>query len=163
MAAGFCTDLTMGSAWALCQDIGKRYSAIVAGLMNMIGNFGGTLANLVSGYVLDGALDAHAAARDVDVVETLAGGKASCADARLPDDLPHICRHVHDWFSLLAVCRRHSAGCSGRKTGGSQLDERPTVLVAPSAYHKGKTVFRAAADLDFRSVAEQESPWPPRY
>src|SRR5208337_2586575 len=47
-AAGFFTDLTMGPAWALCQDIGKRYSAIVAGFMNMIGNLGGTLASLIS-------------------------------------------------------------------------------------------------------------------
>ncbi len=67
MAAGFCTDLTMGSAWALCQDIGKRYSAIVAGLMNMIGNLGGTMANLVSGYVLARALESHAAGQGVDV------------------------------------------------------------------------------------------------
>ncbi len=67
MAAGFCTDLTMGSAWALCQDIGKRYSAIVAGFMNMMGNLGGTLANLISGYVLARALEAHAAGLGVDV------------------------------------------------------------------------------------------------
>lgn len=75
MAAGFCTDLTMGSAWALCQDIGKRYSAIVAGLMNMIGNLGGTLANLVSGYVLARALDAHAAALNIGVRELLPAEK----------------------------------------------------------------------------------------
>ena len=33
--AGFFIDLTMGSAWAFCQDIGRRYAAIVAGCMNM--------------------------------------------------------------------------------------------------------------------------------
>ena len=59
--AGFSTDLTMGSAWALCQDIGKGYSATVAGFMNMIGNAGGSLASLVSGLALKWTLAAHAA------------------------------------------------------------------------------------------------------
>ena len=42
----------MGSSWATCQDIGRRYAAIVAGMMNMIGNLGGTVASYMSGYVL---------------------------------------------------------------------------------------------------------------
>ena len=58
--AGFFTDLTMAPAWAVCQDIGKRYAAIVAGFMNMIGNVGGTLATVVSGFVLQRSLAAHA-------------------------------------------------------------------------------------------------------
>src|SRR5262249_35084030 len=36
--AAFWNDLTMGAAWATCQDIGRRYSAIVAGFMNTVGN-----------------------------------------------------------------------------------------------------------------------------
>src|SRR5262249_11975364 len=44
--AAFWNDLTMGSAWAVCQDIGRRYAAIVAGFMNMVGNFGGSMAML---------------------------------------------------------------------------------------------------------------------
>ena len=43
------------------EDIGQRHSVIVAGFMNMVGNFGGTLAVWISGYVLDRALAAHAA------------------------------------------------------------------------------------------------------
>jgi len=58
--AGFFTDLTMGPAWATCQDIGKRYAAIVAGCMNMIGNLGGAVATWVSGFVLQQFLDAYA-------------------------------------------------------------------------------------------------------
>ncbi len=58
--AGFSTDLAMGSAWATCQDIGRRYSAVVAGSMNMIGNLGGALASWVFGLVLDHALAGHA-------------------------------------------------------------------------------------------------------
>lgn len=59
--SGFFTDLTMGSSWAVCQDIGKRYAAIVAGFMNMIGNLGGAIGPLFSGFVLDRALAQHAA------------------------------------------------------------------------------------------------------
>ena len=51
--AGFSADITMASSWSLCQDIGRRYAAIIAGCMNMIGNLGGTLGAVVSGSVLD--------------------------------------------------------------------------------------------------------------
>src|SRR5262249_58606977 len=50
--AGFFNDLTMGACWATCQDVGRRYAAIVAGSMNMIGNLGGTLTNFVTGLVI---------------------------------------------------------------------------------------------------------------
>lgn len=51
--ATFWNDITMGAAWASCLDIGKRYSGIVAGCMNTVGNFGGFMANIVTGYVLN--------------------------------------------------------------------------------------------------------------
>ena len=51
--SAFSADLTMGSSWAVCQDIGRRYAAIVAGFMNMVGNLGGAIGPLLSGYVLD--------------------------------------------------------------------------------------------------------------
>jgi nitrate/nitrite transporter NarK len=66
-SAGFCCDLTMGAAWATCQDIGRRYAAIVAGFMNMIGNLGGAAASYGSGYILDLALEHHAAQLGVAV------------------------------------------------------------------------------------------------
>ncbi len=50
--AGFCADITMASSWSLCQDIGRRHAAIVAGCMNMIGNLGSALGSLVTGYML---------------------------------------------------------------------------------------------------------------
>ncbi len=50
--AAFWNDLTMGAAWASCLDIGKRYSAIVAGCMNTVGNMGGALAGKLTGYIL---------------------------------------------------------------------------------------------------------------
>jgi ACS family glucarate transporter-like MFS transporter len=51
--AAFWNDITMGSAWASCLDIGKKYSGIVAGCMNTIGNLGGAAANIITGVVLD--------------------------------------------------------------------------------------------------------------
>lgn len=51
--AAFWNDLTMGSAWASCLDIGKRYSGIVAGCMNTVGNLGGALAGILTGKILE--------------------------------------------------------------------------------------------------------------
>lgn len=65
--AAFWNDLTMGAAWAVCQDIGRRYSAIVAGCMNTIGNLGGAVTLVVTGYILNSTLEAHAASQNVSV------------------------------------------------------------------------------------------------
>src|SRR5437867_12706328 len=50
--ATFWNDITMGAAWASCIDIGGRYSGIVSGCMNTIGNLGGFTANILTGYIL---------------------------------------------------------------------------------------------------------------
>jgi ACS family glucarate transporter-like MFS transporter len=65
--AAFFNDLTMGPAWATCQDIGRRYAAIVAGCMNTIGNLGGAAAGWVTGTILEANLDAYAADLGVSV------------------------------------------------------------------------------------------------
>ncbi len=49
---GFFNDLIMGPSWATAQDIGRRYSAIVSGTMNMVGNLGGALGLLITGLIL---------------------------------------------------------------------------------------------------------------
>lgn len=49
---GFFNDLAIGSAWATCQDIGRRHSAIVAGCMNTIGNLGGFASAAIVGKLL---------------------------------------------------------------------------------------------------------------
>jgi MFS family permease len=51
--AAFCNDLTMGSSWATCLDVGKRYSGVVSGCMNTVGNLGGAAAGYLTGRVLD--------------------------------------------------------------------------------------------------------------
>jgi MFS transporter, ACS family, glucarate transporter len=62
--AAFWNDLTMGAAWASCLDIGKRYSGIVAGCMNTIGNMGGALAGILTGKILDWHTAGHAPGSD---------------------------------------------------------------------------------------------------
>ena len=49
---GYFNDLAMGASWATCQDIGKRYAAIVAGCMNTIGNLGGFASSILIGAIL---------------------------------------------------------------------------------------------------------------
>jgi MFS family permease len=70
--AAFWNDLTMGSAWASCLDIGKRYSGIVAGCMNTIGNLGGAAAGYLTGWILD-AYTAEAKPQAVHAAAEVAG------------------------------------------------------------------------------------------
>jgi len=60
--AAFFNDLSMGAAWATCQDIGKRYAAIVAGCMNTVGNLGGAVAGWTTGEILQRSMDAYSKA-----------------------------------------------------------------------------------------------------
>jgi MFS family permease len=50
--AAFWNDMTMGAAWASCLDIGRRYSGVVSGCMNTIGNLGGATAGFLTGQIL---------------------------------------------------------------------------------------------------------------
>lgn len=79
--AGFFNDLTLSSAWATCQDIGKRYSAIVAGSMNTVGNIGGAVSLWVLGLTLNHYLDVQAASAGVPVKDLSDAAKAA---AQLP-------------------------------------------------------------------------------
>jgi MFS family permease len=65
--SGFFNDLAMGSSWATCQDIGKRYAAIVAGCMNTIGNLGGAASAYLIGAILDFALNRNLTAQGLNV------------------------------------------------------------------------------------------------
>jgi nitrate/nitrite transporter NarK len=64
---GFCNDLAMGSCWAVAQDIGRRHAAIVAGCMNMVGNFGGFVGTYLTGFILRQTKAAHAASLGLSV------------------------------------------------------------------------------------------------
>jgi ACS family glucarate transporter-like MFS transporter len=64
---GFFNDLAMGSAWAACQDVGKKHAAIVAGCMNTIGNLGGAAATWLTGTILGLSRDAYAQAHGLNL------------------------------------------------------------------------------------------------
>jgi MFS family permease len=64
--AAFCNDVTMGASWATCQDIGRRYAAIVAGAMNTVGNLGGFAAVYATGLILGRYKTAYALAQGLD-------------------------------------------------------------------------------------------------
>lgn len=67
---GFANDLIMGPSWATAQDIGRRYSAIVSGAMNMVGNLGAALGNLITGLILEAyTVKQVVNGKEVDVVE----------------------------------------------------------------------------------------------
>jgi MFS family permease len=86
--AAFWNDMTMGSAWASCLDIGKRYAGIVAGCMNTIGNLGGAVAGFVTGWILDlhtAPAREEAAARAARLV----GGAAAGPDNVLVTGVAH--------------------------------------------------------------------------
>ena len=65
--AAFSIDLMMGAAWATCQDIGQRHTAVVAGWMNMLGNFGGAISGWAIGTILEMSIASRAAADQIEV------------------------------------------------------------------------------------------------
>jgi ACS family glucarate transporter-like MFS transporter len=67
--AAFCNDLMMGSAWATCQDIGGKHTAVLAGCMNMSGAAGAAAAGWFSGSILEHYLRVQANLADVTVLE----------------------------------------------------------------------------------------------
>jgi hypothetical protein len=75
----FWNDLTMGASWAACQDIGKRYAAIVAGCMNFIGNLGGAVVGKVTGIIIRQTLAVQAAGASV-TIEQLTSEQRSQAE-----------------------------------------------------------------------------------
>jgi MFS family permease len=46
----FFNDLALPGSWATCMDVGGGYVATLGGVMNMMGNLGGFLSPIVTGY-----------------------------------------------------------------------------------------------------------------
>ena len=74
---GLFIDMTVAPAWAICQDIGRRYAAIVAGCMNMCGAAGNALANWFTGFIIQQSLSTHAAGLGLGVDQMTAGQQAA--------------------------------------------------------------------------------------
>jgi len=75
--AAFSTDLSVPSAWATCQDIGGRFSAVVGAFMNMMAGISGAIAGAVTGLVLERsvaqrAIELGVAAADLTAEQTTA-------------------------------------------------------------------------------------------
>jgi hypothetical protein len=65
--AALCNDLTLASAWATCQDIGQRYTAVTAACMNTIGTLGAAVAGWLTGTLVENSLAAQAMALNTTV------------------------------------------------------------------------------------------------
>ena len=53
LAIGYgCMDAMLPVAWAVCMDIGKKYSGAISGSMNMAGQLGSFLSTLAYGYAV---------------------------------------------------------------------------------------------------------------
>lgn len=77
--SGFFNDVTMAPSWAACQDVGKRYSAIVSGCMNMIGNLGGALTTYVSPWIVEFYMRKQAALQGVPMEQLSLQARSAAA------------------------------------------------------------------------------------
>jgi MFS family permease len=78
IAVGFFNDLIMSPSWATAQDIGRRYSAIVSGTMNMVGNLGAVMGLLVSGQIMKAYSVSHVLPTGGTKIEVQAAGYEIC-------------------------------------------------------------------------------------
>ena len=51
--AGLFNDFALPCAWGACMDVGGKFAGTFSGAMNMMGNLGGFVAPIVTGYILD--------------------------------------------------------------------------------------------------------------
>ena len=104
--AAFFNDLTMPSAWAVCQNIGGRYAGIAAACMNTIGTLGQRCRHLVDRHVRrafagrQGSCDLGIAADGLPAAE-----KHAASTRRLRSGSSHLCRRIHAGGRLLVVDR----------------------------------------------------------
>jgi len=67
--AALCNDMTLASAWATCQDIGGRYTAVTAATMNTVGAIGAAVVAWATGRIIELSLAVHASTLQVAVEE----------------------------------------------------------------------------------------------
>jgi nitrate/nitrite transporter NarK len=51
--AGLFNDFVLPCSWGACMDVGGRFAGTFSGSMNMMGNLGGFVAPIATGYILD--------------------------------------------------------------------------------------------------------------
>ncbi len=77
--AAMGVDLTLGSAWASCQDIGRKHAAVTAACMNTVGAVGAAFANWHTGSIVEWSVAARAAELEVAVNHLAAGEKSAAS------------------------------------------------------------------------------------
>ncbi|WP_437222886.1 MFS transporter [Planctomicrobium sp. SH661] len=63
--AAFCVDLTLGAAWATCQEIGQEHTAVAAAMMNTVGTLGAAVAAWFTGTAVQYFIAQKAVAENV--------------------------------------------------------------------------------------------------
>ena len=64
--AAFSVDLTLGAAWATCQDLGRKHAAVTAACMNTVGTAGAALAAWLTGAIVEHFVAAQTTLQQVD-------------------------------------------------------------------------------------------------
>jgi MFS family permease len=73
--AALSNDMTLASAWATCQDIGGRYTAVTAASMNTVGAIGAAVVGWTTGTIIELSLAAQATRLQVTVEQMSAEEK----------------------------------------------------------------------------------------
>jgi MFS family permease len=79
--AALSNDMTLASAWATCQDIGGRYTAVTAACMNTVGAIGAAVAGWTIGTIIELSLAARATALEVAIEKLPTSDKHSAVMA----------------------------------------------------------------------------------
>lgn len=58
--AALCNDFTLASAWATCQDIGRRHAGVTSAWMNTVGVAGAAVAGWLTGTIVERSVQAAA-------------------------------------------------------------------------------------------------------
>jgi nitrate/nitrite transporter NarK len=81
-AASFAVmDLMLPSAWAMCMSIGGRYGGTATGFMNMLGNLGGFICTVATGYIIAGTGSYDLPVQGIALMVLIAAGLFAVIDS----------------------------------------------------------------------------------
>ncbi|PJI89330.1 MFS transporter [Sphingomonas koreensis] len=81
-AASFAVmDLMLPSAWAMCMSIGGRYGGTATGFMNMLGNLGGFICTVATGYIIAGTGSYDLPVQGIALMVLIAAGLFALIDS----------------------------------------------------------------------------------
>lgn len=74
-------DLMLPSAWAMCMSIGGRYGGTATGFMNMLGNLGGFICTVATGYIIAGTGSYDLPVQGIALMVLIAAGLFAVIDS----------------------------------------------------------------------------------